>query len=324
MTPAAVVFAYHDVGCQCLETLVQAGVDVRLVVTHRDSPTENVWFGSVEALARRAGFDVALPEDPNSAAFVSRVAAIAPDLIFSFYYRHLLSPELLAIARRGAWNMHGSLLPRYRGRSPVNWAVLHGERETGMTLHRMVAKPDAGAILGQEALAIGENDTAHDVFDKLTPAAGRVLARALPALVGDLATWSTGNPPGAREQDLAAGSYFGGRRPEDGRIDWAKPAWSVHNLIRAVAPPFPGAFTALAGERVAIDRSWWEPLPAGLPAAGEPGLLAVQGHTLFACCGDGRWLALREAAIGSGPTLRGEALARAFAARAPGMGQFGP
>lgn len=324
MTASAVVFAYHDVGCRCLATLIEAGVKVALVVTHRDNSAENVWFGSVAEAARRAGIPVEMPEDPNAEPLVARVQSLKPDLLFSFYFRHMLKPALLTVPPRGAWNMHGSLLPRYRGRSPVNWAVLHGERETGMTLHRMVEKPDAGEILGQEAVPIGNNDTAHDVFGKLTPAAGRVLARALPSLVGNLATWANGNPPGARAQDLAAGSYFGGRKPEDGRIDWDWDAWRVHNLIRAVAPPFPAAFTHLDGQRVAIHRSWWSPPPNELPATGAPGALAAHAGTLYARCGDGRWLALREAAVGTGPALHGEALARAFAGAVQGMGQFGP
>lgn len=322
MTVSAVVFAYHDVGCRCLATLIEAGVKVSLAVTHRDNPLENVWFGSVSDMARRAGIPVDTPADPNAAPFVSRVSALKPDLVFSFYYRHMLNTALLAVPPRGAWNMHGSLLPRYRGRSPVNWAVLHGERETGMTLHRMAEKPDAGEILGQESVPIGDNDTAHDVFGKLTPAAGRVLARALPALVGNLGAWANGNPPGARQQNLAAGSYFGGRKPEDGRIDWQWDAWRVHNLVRAVAPPFPGAFTHLGGRRVGINRCWWAPPPADLPAKGAPGALAIHSGTLYARCGDGRWLALREVAIGDDPALQGQALIGAFANAVQSMGQF--
>ena len=324
MTASAVVFAYHDIGCRCLATLIEAGVKVSLVVTHRDDPAENVWFGSVAEMARGAGIPVAMPDDPNAAPFVSRVSALNPDLLFSFYFRHMLNAALLAVPPRGAWNMHGSLLPRYRGRSPVNWAVLQGERETGMTLHRMVEKPDAGEIVGQEAVAIDDNDSAHDVFRRLTPAAGLVLSRALPTLVGDLTTWVNGSPPGALAQDLAAGSYFGGRKPEDGRIDWRWEAWRVHNLIRAVAPPFPAAFTHLDGQRVAINRSWWAPPPEALPAEGVAGALAIHAGTLYARCGDGRWLALLEAAISPGPALQGEALARVFAGAVQGMGQFAP
>ena len=143
----AVVFAYHDVGAACLRVLARHGVDMPLVVTHRDDPRESLWFARVADVAANLGLDTATPDDPNAAAFVARVAALAPDFIFSFYYRKMLAPALLATARRGALNMHGSLLPRYRGRAPVNWAVLNGERETGATLHYMVAKPDAGDIV---------------------------------------------------------------------------------------------------------------------------------------------------------------------------------
>ncbi len=134
----------------------------------------------------------------------------------------------------GALNMHGSLLPRYRGRAPVNWAVIKGERETGATLHYMVTKPDAGDIVAQQAVPILPNDTAFDVFGKVTLAAEMVLDQVLPDLLA-------GTAPRI-PQDLARGSYFGGRRPEDGRIDWDAGAAEIHNLVRGVAPPYPGAF----------------------------------------------------------------------------------
>jgi methionyl-tRNA formyltransferase len=308
----AVVFAYHDVGCRCLSVLLAQGVRVPLVVTHRDQPGENIWFGSVERLARDAGLDVATPEDPNDPAFVARLAALSPDFLFSFYYRQMLSPAVLATARRGAFNMHGSLLPKYRGRVPVNWAIIRGERETGATLHEMVEKPDAGRIAGREAVPIGDNDTAAEVFARITQAAGRVLERALPGLVD-----GTG---ALVPQDLRAGNYFGGRRPEDGRIDWTKGAREVHDLVRAVAPPYPGAFTGLAGRRVRVLRTWWsEPAPLG---AAAPGTLATEGGRAWACCGDGRWLELREIEIEGEGVLSGASLAERFAPGAGGVGQF--
>src|SRR5205823_3958181 len=119
-----------------------------------DDPSEAIWFASVAALARDFDLPVAMPQDPNAPEFTREVAAIAPDFVFSFYYRHMLSAPLLATATRGAFNMHGSLLPDYRGRVPVNWAVLRGERRTGATLHEMVAKPDAGRIVDQLAVPI--------------------------------------------------------------------------------------------------------------------------------------------------------------------------
>jgi methionyl-tRNA formyltransferase len=311
VSATAVVFAYHDVGCRCLSALLAAGVRVPLVVTHRDDPAESVWFGSVERLARAAGLEVAMPDDPNEPAFVARVAAIRPDFLFSFYYRRMLAPALLATAPRGAFNMHGSLLPRYRGRAPVNWAILRGERETGATLHEMVARPDAGRVVGRQPVPIGENDTAAEVFGRVTQAAGTLLERVLPSLLD-------GTAP-LEPQDLARGSYFGGRRPEDGRIDWSRGAREIHDLVRAVAPPYPGAFTALGPRRARVLRTWWSEPPA-LPAR-SPGTVELAEGRAWACCGDGRWLELREVELEGEGTLSGAALAGRFAPGKGGMGE---
>ncbi len=281
MTASAIVFAYHDVGVRCLSVLLAHGVRVALVVTHRDDPKENIWFGSVERLARDHGLEVATPGDPNAPEFAAAVSRIAPDFLFSFYYRHMLSPALLASARRGAFNMHGSLLPKYRGRVPVNWAILHGERETGATLHEMVEKPDAGRIVGQMAVPILPDDVALDVFRKVTVAAELVLDRALPALLAGEAKFT--------EQQLSQGSYFGGRKAEDGRIDWSQGARAIHDLVRAVAPPYPGAFTALAGRRLRLLRT--RVLEAKRSA--RPATLALEAEgRLVADCADGGRLQL--------------------------------
>jgi methionyl-tRNA formyltransferase len=278
---SAIVFAYHDVGVRCLQVLLAGGVDVKLVVTHRDDPKESIWFGSVEKLARQNGLDVAFDDD---AGLEPRAASHAPDFIFSFYYRHMLPASVLAIARRGAYNMHGSLLPKYRGRVPVNWAILQGERETGATLHEMVEKPDAGRIVDQMAVPILPDDTALDVFRKVTVAAELVLHRSLPAIVA-----GTAKP---RAQDLSKGSYFGARKPEDGRIDWSRPAAEIHNLVRAVAPPYPGAFCDVNGRRLGIHRTRVLPREPRPPPA-DPGITQTD-HGLFARCGDGAALAILE------------------------------
>jgi len=281
----AVVFAYHDVGVRCLSVLVAQGLEIPLVVTHRDNPGERIWFASVERLARERGIAVETPDDPGATAVVEKLRAIAPDFIFSFYYRYMLPAEVLEVAARGAYNMHGSLLPKYRGRVPVNWAVLGGEAETGATLHRMTVKPDAGNIVDQMAVPILPDDLAVDVFRKVTSAAELVLHRSLPRILDG----------SAREmpQDLSKGSYFGGRKPEDGRIDWTKSARAIHNLVRAVAPPYPGAFTELQGHRLAIHRTRL------LPGAGAPGpaRLHVEEGSVHVDCADGGRLQLLEAAL---------------------------
>ena len=230
----AVVFAYHEVGARCLQALLDGGVDVQLVITHTDDPNERIWFTSVAELATKAGIPVITPESASEPDVQQRIAAIAPDYIFSFYYRQMIPMSVLNLARIAPLNMHGSLLPKYRGRVPINWAVLHGETETGATLHIMAEKPDAGDIVAQQAVPIGPDETAGEVFAHVTAAAAQTLAGVLPQLL-------KGDVP-RRPNNLAEGSYFGGRKPEDGRIHWDQTAAQVYNLIRAVAPPYPGAF----------------------------------------------------------------------------------
>jgi len=274
----AVVFAYHDVGVRCLSALLAHGMDIGLVVTHQDDPNEAVWFDSVAALAELNALPVITPDDPNTPEVVERVRAVQPDFLFSFYYRYMLGAELLDSPTRGAYNMHGSLLPDYRGRVPVNWAVLHGESRTGASLHRMVAKPDAGDLVAQQAVPILPNDTAFTVFRKVTCAAECCLADVLPAVDAGRAEH--------RPLDLSTGSYFGRRRPEDGRIDWSHSAWRVHNLVRAVAPPYPGAFFEHHGSQVRVLGSYFR----GEPARGHGPRLYVESGRIFADAADGQRL----------------------------------
>ena len=276
----AVVFAYHNVGARCLRVLLAHGIDVALVVTHEDNPEENIWFESVTTVARDYGIPVATPDDPNAPKFVALLQALQADFFFSFYYRLMLKPALLALPSRGGYNMHGSLLPKYRGRVPVNWAILHGECETGATLHRMVEKPDAGEIIAQQTVPILPDDTAGEVFNKITLAAEIALDKVLPLLIA-------GTAPHVMP-DLKAGSYFGGRKPEDGRIDWTQPAQQIHNLVRAVAPPYPGAFFDFAdGRRLRLLRTLL--LAKRTPRYATP-MLYRNGDETFADCVDGRVL----------------------------------
>jgi methionyl-tRNA formyltransferase len=262
-----VVCAYHNVGYRCIQGLLSQGAQIALIFTHADSPTEEIWFQSVRGLAEQRGIpclttDINLPEN------VERVRAIAPLFIFSFYYRSMLRAEVLSIPRLGALNLHGSYLPRYRGRVPVNWAVINGERETGATLHYMVEKPDAGDIVDQEKIEIAFTDTARDVFGKVTDAAETVIARAWPLLRDGKAARIPMN--------LTEGNYCGGRTPADGRIDWMKSAVQIYNLIRGVTHPYPGAFTYLGGKQVII----WQARPA--EGNGQPGHILSQSPLLIA------------------------------------------
>ena len=290
MPDSAVVFAYHNVGVRCLKVLLDAGVHIPLVVTHIDNPNENIWFESVAKLAAANNIPVATPDDPNSPAFIERIAALKPDFLFSFYYRMMLKPALLAVAARGAFNMHGSLLPKYRGRVPVNWAIIKGETETGATLHEMVEKPDAGRIVDQQAVSILPEERALDVFNKVAAAAEITLARALPALLDGSAV--------LRAQDLSKGSYYGGRKPEDGIINWMDSAQSIHNLVRAVAPPYPGATTIVARQALKVTRTQLAPMHF---KHSNPGMANVSSDRVIALCGDGRMLRILESEIDGQP-----------------------
>jgi methionyl-tRNA formyltransferase len=295
-----VVFAYSEVGYRCLKTLLQDGADIAWVVTHRDNPTETRWYGSVADLATSAGLRLSLYETLTHQECLETLRAIGPDFVFSFYFRHMLSPELLATAKRGALNMHGSLLPKYRGRAPVNWAIVMGESRTGVSLHYMTGKPDAGDLVDQESVAIGVNDTALDVALKVAAAAAVVLHRSLPLLIAGTAS--------RLPQDLRRGSYFPGRTAADGQIDFSRGAWDVHNLIRAVAPPFPGAFVELGGRRLQLLGSRWIDEPAAHPEL-APRLYA-EGEHMYLDCSDGRRLLI------TGATVDDQALdAAALAAR---------
>ncbi len=272
----AVVFAYHNVGVRCLNVLLAHGVDIALVVTHRDNPKETIWFDSVAELAALHGIPTITPDNPNTPEVIAQIKALQPEFFFSFYYREMLKRELLEIPKRGALNMHGSLLPKYRGRVPVNWAIIHGETETGSTLHYMTEKPDNGDIVAQQAVPILPNDTALQVFQKVTVAAEMALNDVLPALLA-------GKPPRTK-QDLSKGGYFGGRKAEDGVIVWSQSAQQIHNLVRAVAPPYPGATTQLLGKPMRILQT----LLTDCTAAGkEPPAFYVKEGKAYAICGSG-------------------------------------
>lgn len=272
----AVVCAYGEIGWTSLRTLLELGVDVPLVVTHEDAPGEQIWFHSVSDLAREAGIPVIAPEDVNAEEPVATVAQTHPDFLFSFYFRNMLKAPLLSLPRRGALNLHGSLLPRYRGRAPVNWVLVEGESETGVTLHYMDERADHGDVVAWQRVTIDRDDCALSLTRKLAGAAEALLRVEIPRLAAGRA---------ARvPQDHARATKFGGRRPADGAIDWQWPAERVRNLVRAVTDPWPGAFTRLRSRKLMI---WWaETEPRGEPRA--PGEIRLDARGVpWVATGDG-------------------------------------
>ncbi|MDC9818735.1 bifunctional UDP-4-amino-4-deoxy-L-arabinose formyltransferase/UDP-glucuronic acid oxidase ArnA [Pectobacterium polonicum] len=269
----AIVFAYHDIGCVGLEALRLAGYEIQAVFTHSDAPGENHFYASVAKAAAEMDVPVFAPEDVNHPLWVNRIRELAPDVIFSFYYRTLLSDDILQLPSFGAFNLHGSLLPRYRGRAPVNWALVNGETQTGVTLHKMVSRADAGDIVAQSVVAIDEEDTALTLHGKCRTAAAALLAQQLPLIRSREITLTP--------QDESRASYFGRRTAADGLIDWQKSAREINNLIRAVTEPYPGAFTFLGERNVTI----WRARVVKDKIGGEPGAI-ISTSPLVVSCGE--------------------------------------
>ncbi len=274
-SPRILVFAYSDLGHACLKFLLDHKENVVGLYTHQDSPTEKIWFPSSAELARKFKVPVRTPEGLNSSEEQAVLKKYAPDLIFSFYYRNMIPNYVLSLPKLGAYNMHGSHLPKFRGRAPVNWAVLHGETETGATLHVMVDKPDAGDIIDQEAVKIGPDDTTAIVQARVTEAAVKVLARQIENLKSGKAK--------RIPQDHSKSSYYGRRKPEDGRFDWSWPAKKIHDLVRAVSKPYPGATTRMEGANTII----WKTRLTGKKVSSTPiGQPRHENGGLFITCGD--------------------------------------
>jgi methionyl-tRNA formyltransferase len=275
--PRILFFGYSEIGHDCLELLLARDYNVVALFTHEDNPNEKIWFKTPAQAARARGVPVFTPEKITTPEWIEQISALQPDLILSVYYRNMISTRILALAHLGAFNLHGSLLPKYRGRAPINWAVLHGETRLGVTLHRMVKSADAGAIVDQEAVDIGPRDTAAEAFRKVLPLGPRVIGRQIDALLAGRARETP--------QDEAEATYFGGRQPEDGRIDWHQTSRQIFNLVRAVTDPYPGAFTVVGEARLLI---WWaeaKPRPEGAEEAAPGEILELDPLTI--ATGDG-------------------------------------
>ncbi|MBL7225857.1 MAG: bifunctional UDP-4-amino-4-deoxy-L-arabinose formyltransferase/UDP-glucuronic acid oxidase ArnA [Desulfobacteraceae bacterium] len=270
-----VVLAYHTIGCRGIEALLRNGFKIAAVFTHKDDPDENIWFESVAEFAASRNIPVYAPEDINHPLWVRKIREIAPDIIFSFYYRNLVQPPILDIPPAGCLNLHGSLLPKYRGRSPINWVLVNCEKETGVTLHYMTPRPDDGDILCQKSIEISDSDTARSLHEKAATTTSEMLDEILPLIV-------EGTAP-RHPQDHSKATYYGGRGPEDGEIDWSGSAMEVRGLVRAVTRPFPGAFSHVGDRKCFI----WMVMEIGDQGKGSRPGTVLSVDPLVIACGKG-------------------------------------
>ncbi len=270
-----VVLAYHNIGCVGIRALLANGFNIQAVFTHKDETGENIWFESVAELAASKGIPVFAPENINHPIWVNRIKELEPDILFSFYYRNIVKREILNIPPKGCLNLHGSLLPKYRGRCPINWVLINGEKHTGVTLHYMTPRPDEGDIVAQKAFAISYEDTARSLHDKAAKATEGLLYEILPLI-------KQGKAPRI-PQDHSQATYFGGRKPEDGEIDWNEPAEHIRNLVRAVTYPYPGAFSFM-GDRKCY---FWKVSVKPLEQRESPPGTVMSTDPLTILCGEG-------------------------------------
>ena len=269
----AIALAYHNIGCAGIKALLQNGFDILAVFNHTQDPNENIWFNSVAKLAAAHGIPTFAPENINHPLWVQKIRELKPDIIFSFYYRNMVSKEILDIPPKGCLNLHGSLLPKYRGRCPINWVLVNGEKQTGVTLHYMTPRPDDGDMVCQKSVDISSEDTALTLNKKMVQASTVMLNQILPRI-------KRGKIP-QTPQDHSAATYFGGRRPEHGEIDWSVSAQAVRNLVRAVTTPYPGAFSHI-GTRKCF---FWQVAVAPGANQGEPPGTIVSVTPLVIACG---------------------------------------
>ncbi len=240
-------FGFSDVGYKCLKYMVDSGYNVIGVFTHDTDPHESKWFESPESLARENLIPVFKPDTLKTEKWFRKVRYMKPDLILSLYYRNMIPEEIFSQAKYGAYNMHGSYLPYYRGRAPLNWAIINGEKFGGVSLHVMEKKFDTGAVVDQEKVEFADDEYVGQIQPRIAEAALNVFKRSLDSLLD-------GNPKTV-PQDATKASYFGKRTPEDGKIDFSKTAREVFNLIRGVSKPFPGAFADIGGTETIIWRA---------------------------------------------------------------------
>jgi methionyl-tRNA formyltransferase len=270
-------FGTSEFAVPALRALAGSAHRVRLVVAAPAQPSgrgRKLVPSPVEAAARTLGLEVFAPPDPNDPAFIADLRSRAPDVAVLAAYGSILKPALLAVPRFGFLNIHPSLLPRYRGAAPIQRALLAGEQRTGVTIIILSEQVDAGDIVAQETVSVGENETAGELSLRLAEIGARLVTGAL-ALA---ARGETGRAP----QDSAQATRAPKITKHDRDIDWRRSAREIHNRIRALSPE-PGAVTIFRHRRLVLLRSRLHPAAD----QAEPGRLLIQHPGLVLATGAG-------------------------------------
>jgi methionyl-tRNA formyltransferase len=264
-------------GFRSLEHLLRRGERVLCIFTLRDDLAAKT-SGAMrfDEVAGRHGIPLVKVRNINDPEPVERIRALAPDLVLVIGWTQLVKAEILRIPRHGCIGFHASLLPQYRGRAPINWALINGESRTGNTMMLLEEGVDDGDILAQREIPIGFEDTCATLYEKVAATEFDMLDEVLPLI-------RAGRIP-RRKQDPSRVSVMPKRRPEDGLIDWGKPARRLYDWVRALTHPYPGAFTHLEGRKVFV---WKATLAEGTSVALRPGDVTFVDGALIAGTGEG-------------------------------------
>jgi methionyl-tRNA formyltransferase len=280
-----------------LDRMVAAGHEVALVVTQPDRPKgrgNQVAMPPVKEAALRHGIEVFQPERVRRPEAVERLQAMAPEIMVVVGYGQIIPQVILDIPPRGILNVHASLLPKYRGAAPIQWAVANGEAVTGVTIMRIDAGLDTGDMLRKAETPIGPEENAVELSPRLAAMGADLLVETLAEIDSIV----------AEKQDPAAATYAPILKKEDGRIDWRLPAAAIHNRIRGLQP-WPGAYSEFRGQKLHVWSSAITDRAVHLP----PGAMALEGKRLFAAAGDGLLLELREVQMEGRKRLPGDVFA---------------
>lgn len=282
-----VFFGTPDFAAASLGALLEAGHDVCGVFSQPDKPVGRhqgrLRPTPVKEYALSHGIPVFQPETLRDGSALARLKELAPGLIVTAAYGRLVPDEILALPPRGCVNVHASLLPKYRGAAPIQWSILNGDAETGVTIMDMVHDMDAGDIIAQRATPIGPNETAGELFDRLASLGGELLAETVAQLEAGTAQRTPQDPAKATLAPMLSKALS--------PIDWTQPAQSIHNKIRGLMP-WPIASTdVISGDTVKIYRSC---LPDRSVSA-HPGVIVAGGKEgIDIACGDGKVLRILE------------------------------
>jgi len=239
-----VLFVYNDLGYKLLRLVNRKKIKIHLVITHEDSSNEFIWFSSCLDYCKKNNLKYLLYEKINLNELYNKLKNLNISCIFSAYFRKIIPKKIISLAKNGAINLHGSLLPFYKGRSPVNWQILKDEKVSGVTFHYMNNKPDSGNIIYQKKILVKKSMTAYQLQIKINNLAIKIANNNIEKIIN-------GKCPSIIQKNK--GSYFGGRKPSDGKINLNDLAINIFNQVRALSHPFPGAFIYYKRKKIVIE-----------------------------------------------------------------------